>query len=92
MEEKQLRKENLNQRFNIYYYILCNILFLRLCNKNGKYKANNVNKDFSIRVVTDAKERSKGGNCQIRCTKEGNPKPTTTPPTTGMESICISYI
>merc|ERR1719400_1345276 len=57
-----------------------------LCNKKGKYKAN-VNKDFSIRVVTDAKKGSKGGNCKIRCTKKGKPKPTTPaptpPPTTG---------
>ena len=71
MEERKLRKENLNQLITIFY-----ILFLRLCNKKGKHK-DNVDKDFSIRVVTDAKIRSKGGKCKIRCT-------------TGMESI--SYI
>merc|ERR1712183_668858 len=66
---------------------------ITLCNKKGKYKAN-VKGAFTIKVVTDAKVGSKGGNCKIRCTKKGKPKPTTTtaaptpPPTTvpGTES------
>merc|ERR1719400_1577281 len=61
---------------------------ITLCNKKGKYKAN-VKGAFTIKVVTDGKVGSKGGNCKIRCTKKGKPKPTTTtaaptpPPTTG---------
>merc|ERR550519_423024 len=66
---------------------------ITLCNRKGKYNAN-VNGAFTIKVVTDAKKGSKGGNCRIRCTKKGKPKPTTTtaaptpPPTTGKET-CI---
>merc|ERR1711981_1310443 len=64
---------------------------ITLCNRKGKYRAN-VNGAFTIKVVTDAKKVSRGGNCKIRCTKKGTP-PTTTaaptpPPTTGASCDC----
>merc|ERR1719411_2389370 len=58
-----------------------------LCNRKGRYANKKVTGDFSIQVMTDGKKGSKGGKCNIKCTKKGKPKPTTPaptpPPTTG---------
>ena len=46
-------------------------------------KPTNVNGNFEIRVTTDKRKPSKGGNCKIRCTKKGTTTTTTTTPTNG---------
>merc|ERR1719192_2296339 len=63
-----------------------------LCNRKGRYANKKVTGDFSIQVMTDGKKVSKGGKCNIKCTKKGKPKPTTPaptpPPTTGGSCTC----
>ena len=83
MEQKPQRKDPVVywiQQTITYNYICIQVNFyiVRICGKKGKFTANNVKGNFAIKVVTDGKKGSRGGNCKITCTKKTNPKPTTT--------------